>query len=152
MKISLFNAAILLFSICLLPAFKPLPAAKQGIEGTVYRVSGNQMPMIGRPAPVPRKVSATIYIFQLTNANQVVRKEESSFFTSIKTKLVKKVVSNSKGRFSVQLPPGRYSLFAKKDSLYYANLFDDKNNIFPVEVLPGKMAKVEFRIDYNAVY
>ena len=110
------------------------------------------MPGPGMNKPAPKGTKATLYIFELTNVNQVVRHEQSAFYADIKTKLIKKLVSNSKGRFSVQLPPGRYSLFVKKDSLYYANLYDDKNNIFPVEVLPKKMTKVEFRIDYNAVY
>ena len=152
MKISVLNVAVILFSICLLAAFKPFTLAKQGIEGTIYKVSGNMMPGPGANKSTPKGTKATLYIFELTNANQVVRQEQSAFYTSIKSKLVKKVDSNSKGRFSVQLPPGRYSLFVKKDSLYYANLYDDKNNIFPVEVLPKKMTKVEFRIDYNAVY
>lgn len=152
MKISFLNAASVLFIICLLSAFKPLPAAKQGIEGYVYKVSGNLMPGPGRNKPVPKGTKATLYIYELTNTSQVVRQAQSSFYSSIKTKPVKQVSSNSKGRFSVQLPPGRYSVFVKKDSLYYANQFDDKNNIFPVEVLPKKMTKIEFRIDYNAVY
>ncbi|MBE7173402.1 MAG: carboxypeptidase regulatory-like domain-containing protein [Williamsia sp.] len=152
MKISPLNALFFLFSICLLLAFKPLPAAKQGIEGYLYKVSGNMMPGPGVNRPAPRGTKAILYIFELTNTSQVTRKDPSPFYSAIKTKLVKQVSSNSKGRFSVQLPPGRYSLFVKKGALYYANQYDDKNNIFPVEVLPGKMTKVEFRIDYNAVY
>lgn len=152
MKISPLNAVILLFSICLLPAFKPLPVATQGIEGYIYKVVGNMMPGPGVNRPAPKGTKATLYIFELTNTSQVTRQEQSAFYSSIKTKLVKKVISNSKGRFSVQLPPGRYSLFVKKDSLYYASIYDDKNNIFPVEVLPRKMTRVEFRMDYGAVY
>ena len=125
---------------------------KQGIEGNVYRVSGNQMPSPDVPRTPPKGVKTKILVYELTNISQVQREGEGSFYTLIKTKLVKEFESNSKGYFRIALPPGRYSLFTKKDNLFYANIFDSKNNISPVEVQPNALTKVELRVDYDATY
>ena len=61
-------------------------------------------------------------------------------------------MSDTNGYFNAKLPVGSYSLFIKVDSLYYANLFDGENNIFPVKVVQNKMTKVEFKMDHDAVY
>jgi hypothetical protein len=125
---------------------------KQGIEGYVYRISGNQMPSPQIKRPLPKGTQATIYIYELTGLNQVDRQGQSPFYFSVKTKLVKKAASDSSGYFKIALPPGHYSLFTKKDTLFYANWFDKDNHISPIEILPGKMTKTEIRIDYDAAY
>jgi len=152
MKLYVLNALTTGFIICSFLAFKPATSIKQGIEGYVYLVTGNQMPGPGVKRPAPKGMKTTVYIYALTNISQVVKPDASSFYSSIKTKLVKRVVSDSKGHFSVQLPPGTYSVFTKKDALFYANLSDEKNNIFPVKVAPGKMTKIDVQVNYNAVY
>jgi hypothetical protein len=122
------------------------------IDGYVFRISGNHMPSPDiKPAP-PIPLSTTVYIYELTNLNQVQRDGSSAFYLSIKTKLIKKVQSDKIGHFKIFLPAGRYSLFTPKDTLFYANRFDKDNNIAPVEVLPGKITKVEVRVDYDATY
>jgi hypothetical protein len=144
---------ILLAIACSLNASRPNPACKkQGLEGFVYRVSGNRMPSPNIKLPVPQGTKTTIYIFEQTNINQVDRKGQTAFYFAIRSKLVAQAVSDSSGHFSIRIPAGRYSLFTKKDTLYYANWFDKNNNIAPVEVLPGKMTKTEIRVDYDAVY
>ncbi len=125
---------------------------KQGIDGYVYRISGNRMPSPNIKSPAPKGSRTTIYVYELTNVNQVDRQGQSPFYFSIKTKLFKKAESDSSGYFKIKLPPGRYSLFTKKDTLFYANWFDKDNNIAPVEVVSGKMTKAEIRIDYDAAY
>ena len=52
----------------------------------------------------------------------------------------------------MSLPPGEYSLFTKKDALFYANNFDGNNHIAPVKVVPHKVTQVNVNIDYDAVY
>ena len=150
MKLNLILFFILI--IFGLSAFNTVWFKRQGMEGYLYKVSGNQMPSPDiKPAP-PAGIKGTLYIYELTNISQVVTKTGSSFYSSIATRFIKKVETNNKGYFKVHLPAGKYSLFVKKDSLFYSNLFDSKNNIAPVEVLPGKFARVEFRMDYDAVY
>src|ERR1700689_3936631 len=85
----------------------------QGIEGYVYFVSGNQMPSPDKKPSQPKGIKTTLYIYQLTNINQVTQRQQSAFYSSIKTKVIKKVESDSTGYFKVQLEPGKYSVFTK---------------------------------------
>jgi hypothetical protein len=124
----------------------------QGIEGYVYRISGNHMPSPNIKPSAPKGIKTTVYIYERTNLNQVERQGQLAFYFSIKTKLVKKAESGTNGYIKVQLPPGQYSIFTKKDTLFYANWFDKDSNIAPVEVLSKKMTKVEIRVDYDATY
>ncbi|PWT72852.1 MAG: hypothetical protein C5B59_14780 [Bacteroidetes bacterium] len=130
----------------------PEQGKTQGIEGHVFRISGNQMPSPDVKPRAPRGIQTTVYIFELTNLSQVEREGQSAFYRSISTKLIKTTKSDGSGFFKVKLPPGHYSLFTKKDSLFYANLFDGSNNIAPVQVTPGKMSRIDIRVDYDAVY
>src|ERR1700759_3910019 len=125
---------------------------EQGIEGYIYFISGNQMPSPGKKSTPPKGIKTTLYIYQLTNINQVTRQGQSAFYSSVHTKLVAQTESDSTGYFKIQLPPGRYSLFTKKGALFYANMYDRDNNLAPAEVLAGKLNRVEIKIDYDATY
>lgn len=138
-----------------LVSFSPLYMAnchRSGIKGHVYLVRGNQMPSPDRPQAAPSGLKTTLYVYRLTNINEVDRDGVSAFYKKISTELVKEVRTDSKGSFKVKLKPGIYSLFVKKGDLFYSNLFDEKNNIYPVEVKPGKMEEVVFKASYDAVY
>jgi hypothetical protein len=125
---------------------------RQGIEGQVLLVSGNQMPSPDiKPSP-GKGIKTTLYIYQLTNLSQVNRVGQSAFYAMVNSKLVKKIVTKDNGYFKVKLSPGQYSVFLMKDTLFYANRFDGRNNIAPVEVTPKKMTKIEVKMDYSAVY
>jgi hypothetical protein len=124
----------------------------QGISGYVYRVSGNQMPSPHRKPGSPRGAKTTVYFFSLTNINQVKRLTNSAFYLSVQTKLIKITDSDTSGFFHVELPVGFYSIFTKKDTLFYANRFDNNNNIAPAEVKSRQITKVEIRVDYDAAY
>jgi len=145
---------IFLFSVLFLNgSFRVVPECKkQGIKGTVFLVKGNQMPSPDIPPPVPKPFKTTVYIYALTDISQVVKQDESSFYTDIRTKLIKVVQSNSKGGFKVRLDPGQYSVFTKKGELFYANTFDQYNHIAPVTVEPGNFAEITIRVDDEAVY
>ena len=124
----------------------------QGIEGHVYRISGNQMPSPDVKLSPLKGIKTTLYIFDLTSLNQVSRQGQSMFYKSVQTKLVKEVQTDGSGYFKVSLPVGHYSLFVKKDSMYFANWFDGSNHIAPVAVLPQQVTKIDFKIDYDAHY
>jgi hypothetical protein len=123
-----------------------------GLEGHVYYISGNQMPSPEEKPSAPKGVKTTLYIYDLTNINQVNREGQTAFYNSISTNLVKKVETDENGYFKVKLNPGSYSLFVKKDEQFFSSQFDEKNNIHPVEVKPGKTTPVVFNVNYNAVY
>jgi len=141
----IFTAAATFFTL----SFKAKP--KQGLEGFIYFLSGNRMPSPDVKPAKPSGYSTTLFIYELTNRNQVSAVNHSPFYSNISTKLVKTVKSNDEGYFKVKLPPGDYSLFVKKDTLLYANLFDGEN-INPVKVEAGKFTQVTMNVDYDAVY
>ena len=125
---------------------------KQGISGLVYRISGNQMPSPNRLAAKPNGIKTTLFIYEVTNIKEVIRKESSSFYYSINKKLIATVHSDSTGHFYIQLPVGVYSVFTKVNQLFYANTFDEKNNIAPVKVEKGKISVITIKMDAGAVY
>ena len=125
---------------------------KTGIEGYIFRISGNRMPSPDAKLSPPKGIKAMLYVYQLTSLSQVTKSGESAFYSHIATKLVQSVPSDESGYFYVSLPPGEYSLFTKKDALFYANNLDGNNNIAPVKVVPHKVSQVNVNIDYDAVY
>jgi hypothetical protein len=128
------------------------PKISQGLEGYVYRISGNQMPSPNaKPHPL-KGISTGLYIYVLTGLDQVERVNQSAFYSHIHSKYIGMVMTDSNGFFRIALPSGKYSLFVKKDSLFYANLFDQHNHINPAEVFPGKISRIEFRMDFDASY
>ncbi|HXB07687.1 MAG TPA: carboxypeptidase-like regulatory domain-containing protein [Puia sp.] len=126
----------------------------QGIEGTVRRPSGNHMPAPGHHPGPPAGVKAIVCIFPLTNDSQAVRAGKAGWYSAVQTRLIRQIDTDDSGRFRIGLPPGTYSVFTKKGNLFYATRRDEKNNIAPVEVLPGKITRVECSVesDHVAVY
>ena len=110
------------------------------------------MPSPDRKSSSPKGIKTTLYIYRLTNINQVTRQGQSVFYSAVNTKLISKIESDTTGYFKVQLDTGSYSLFTKKGALFYASIFDKDNNIAPTEVFAGKITKAEVRIDYDATY
>lgn len=148
------NKTILLlaFSLLILLTSAYSQGKKTGLEGYIFRITGNRMPSPDvKPSP-PKGIKAVLYIYELTSLGQVTKQGESAFYSSIHTRLVQTVTSDEKGYFFTSLPPGEYSVFTKKDALYYANNFDGDNHIAPVKVVLHKVTQVNVNIDYDAVY
>lgn len=123
----------------------------QGIKGKIIFKQGDFMPSPDAPPQgTGHGVKRELHIHELTNLGQV--QGEPPFYQQIQTKRVAKVVSDEDGSFSVELKPGKYSLFVKENDGYYANLFDGQNNIYPVEVKENQVTEVEFIIDHQATY
>jgi hypothetical protein len=125
---------------------------KQGIEGFVYKQTGNQMPSPNAVIKKPVGFSTTIFIYEPTNIIDVSRKGNTAFYTSIKKKLVTTIQSDSTGYFAIELPVGSYSLFTKVGTLFYANLFDVENNIALIRVEALKVTKIDVKVDAGATY
>ena len=127
---------------------------QQGIEGVARRIAGNHMPSPRYHPGVPAGVRCTICIFRLTRQDQATPAGGTGLFSAVQTPLVRQVDTDDSGRFRILLPPGTYSVFTKKGALFYATRRDEKNNIAPVEVLPGKMTRVDCSVesDHTAVY
>jgi hypothetical protein len=130
------------------------PATFQGICGTVVVKRGNYMPSPDSPQPNPNGVPAEreVLIFPLLNMSQV-DSEDNEFINSVRdAKPVKTVKSGKNGAFCVSLPVGQYSVIVREPKGLYANLFDSKNNIFPVSVGKGKKVKITVEITHQAVF
>ena len=150
----LYRKTILLLAISLpvLLSSAKCQGKKTGIEGYIFRISGNRMPSPDVKLSPPKGIKAILYVYQLTTLSQVTKAGESAFYSHISTKLVQTVTSDESGYFYLALPSGEYSLFTKKDALFYANNFDGDNHIAPVRVSANKVTQVNVNIDYDAVY
>jgi hypothetical protein len=125
---------------------------KTGIEGYIFRISGNRMPSPDAKLSPPKGVKAILYVYELTSLSQVSKVGESAFYSSVRSRFVQSVTSDDSGYFFLSLPPGEYSLFTKKDALFYANNFDGDSHIAPVKVISKKVTQINVNIDYDAVY
>jgi hypothetical protein len=125
-------------------------AQKQGLKGQVFWVSGNQMPGPESMLSPNQGAVREILIYELTSFKDVT--QVGPFFRDIKTKMVASVTSRPDGTFKVKLMPGAYSVFTKEKNGLYANLFDDRNNINPVNIKDGQYAWKTITIDYEAAY
>jgi hypothetical protein len=142
-------------AVCLvLPVTPAPPPQQQGIEGVARRVAGNRMPSPKYHPDTPAGTPATIFVFALTNQNQVTNSGIAGLYSAVHTNLVRQADTDDTGHFRILLPPGTYSVFTKKGHLFYATRRDEKNNIAPVEVLPGKITRVDCSVesDHTAVY
>lgn len=125
-------------------------AQKQGLQGQVFWVSGNQMP--GPEAVLSPNQGAVreVLIYDLTNTTDAT--QVGPFFRDIKTRLVAITQSKPDGTFKIKLPVGTYSVFTKERNGLYANLFDGKGFINPVTIKAGQYAWKTITIDYEAAY
>lgn len=125
---------------------------QQGIEGIVQIVKGDRMPSPDLPLAAPAGYATTIYIHQLTAASQLRKADKTGLYTSIPTPLVATVKTDSTGHFAVELPPGQYSIFVQYENGFYANWFNEKNQIGPAEVLENKVTKLKLLISAEATF
>jgi len=145
---TIFALFVFLLMSCI--AMKPNPKITQGICGTVLLKQGNQMPAPGRVLSAGQPAIREIAVYQLTNLSEV--KTSGTVFTGIKTAWVAKTSSNAKGYFELDLPIGKYSVFVVEKEGLYANNFNGKGNINPVEVLKDSLTKRDILITNKAVF
>ena len=134
------------------PAVTKTATITQGIVGEVTEITGNQMPMVGVPAPTPRPFKTTVYIYDSTHISKVQQIGTSPLFSMINTRLVQKLDTNEAGQFSAELPAGTYSVFVLKGGAFFANQFDEKNNIGLCRVEVGKQTRCQISVNTDASY
>jgi hypothetical protein len=126
--------------------------AKQGISGTVTETSGNQMPMKGAPKKMTKNIQCTVLVYEPTTIADTEPNETAAFYTAIHTKQIAAVETDSTGQFKVNLPIGKYSLFIKIGDRFYANLYDQFNQIALFEVLPNAYTAANLKLNRSATY
>lgn len=124
----------------------------QGIVGEVTETSGNQMPMVGAPVPTPKAFKTTVYIYDSTHLSKVKQIGTSPLFLAVNTRLVQKLDTNESGQFSAALEAGTYSVFVLKGGAFFANQFDEKNNIGLCRVEVGKQTRLQISVNVDASY
>ena len=100
--------------------------------------------------PGKKEVDRTLRIHELTHINQA--RLGDYLFGDIETPLVAEVETDDEGRFSVELPIGKYSIFTVEESGYFANVFDLDSYINPVEVKEGEWTQADILVTYEAAY
>lgn len=129
---------------------------EQGLAGQVRWLEGNLMPTVGEeikpdgPSQKGQPVQREIHIYALTNMDEAT--SDGTFFSNIKTELVKTVETNKDGAFATDLPVGRYSVFVKEEQGLFANSFNGEGHINPVEVKEGELTKILIQVNYKAAY
>lgn len=120
--------------------------------GNVYLLKGNQMPDPDKPISKGVAVSREVLIYSLTKMTDT-EGDGATFFSKINTKLIKKVTSDKKGRFCVNLPVGKYSIFVSDPGFgLFANNFDGEMNISPIEIVKGKNKDIVLQINHSAAF
>jgi hypothetical protein len=122
----------------------------QGIEGNLYKVSGNQMPMKGGERSKPKPLISEVYIYQATTAKQV--QGQGTLYSQINTKLAAKVKTDNNGHYKIALPAGLYSVFVKEGNLYFASESDGTGTLNPAEVVVGKITTRNITVNHDAAY
>lgn len=144
-----FAALLSLFS-CSVSRNANGASSKQGVQGLVEQVTGNQMPRMGREPDKPKPFPTTVFFYEPTNISQVNRVEQQPIYTAIYTKLVATAEVDSTGKFFKSLPPGTYSVFVQIGKQFFANSFDIRNNISLVTVVEGEVAEIKILVNHTA--
>lgn len=127
----------------------------QGIKGRVLRQSGNFMPTIQEPgATRPRNKTEPVQTRVWVFSGRIPAK--GKFWTIAQAKqspqLVKQVMSDRQGQFSVSLPPGEYTLFAQYGDKLYLNSFTGEGQYRSVQVKAGNSATIDLINREDATY
>lgn len=128
------------------------PKVKQGVYGKVTWLQGNLMPSPDEPRSTEGKlIERQLNIYEVVTFNEV--QGQAPLFASINAKLIKTVKSNSQGFYECELPSGTYSIFTvESDGKFFANNFDGKGQINPIEIKQGSSIALNIQINYKAVY
>ena len=123
---------------------------KEGIQGQVFWLSGNQMPGPGKSIPPQNGVAREIVVYKAVTLNDAEQSDQ--FFNNVKADLVTKAMSKPDGTFKIKLPPGKYSVFTQEQKGLFANIIDQDGCVSCVEVRPKKYTWMTITVDYEAAY
>jgi len=131
-------------------AFQVASAQKQGVQGQLFWVTGNQLPSSDRKHVERQGTAKEIVVYEVATPSDVVL--EDGFIKKVYTKFVARTFSKTNGSFKIKLDPGLYSVFVKEPNGLYANIFNSENQISPVKVEPKKYSWITISINYEAAY
>jgi hypothetical protein len=127
-----------------------IPSSETTLTGQVQKRVGNFMPERGNQS-AHRDLSplqTKLYIFK-----GKFPMEKGPFFAPKKNQKAFAVIpSDASGRFSVQLPPGEYTIFLEVHGQLYSNSFDGDGNFSSIKVSPSKKNDVWLWDDTEAIF
>ena len=126
----------------------------QGVQGKVMWLEGNMMPSYGEKKKAVenngKPVVREIYFCQPTKMNEL--ENDGTIFQDVAERMFRVVSSDENGKYSINLPVGKYSVFTKEKTGFFANSFDGEGNINVVEVKEGEMTELDIQINYAATF
>lgn len=123
---------------------------KEGIQGQVFWLSGNQMPGPGKSISPQYGVVREIVVYKAATLQDAEQNDQ--FFSNVKTELVTKAMTQADGSFKIKLPPGRYSVFTQETKGLFANTIGQDGCVSCVDVKPKKYTWTTITVDYEAAY
>lgn len=100
--------------------------------------------------PKGKPVKRTIRIYPLLKISDMSL--EDGLFKSLAAKPITEIETDETGKYTVQLSPGRYSVFTVEEDGLFANIFDGEGNVQPVTVKEGEWTLLDIVINYKAVF
>ncbi len=123
----------------------------EGVWGNVWFWEGDFMP--GSPDGTITPVVREIYVYKATKGNLIQRDNERyPLIKEINSELVTIIKSDFSGFFEIVLPEGKYSFFAKEDSLFFGSESDGAGYLMSAEVISNQITKRQININYKAAY
>jgi hypothetical protein len=119
----------------------------QGVNGSVLKLTGSQMPGPGRPPAGSggSPLSVPVHIFR--DDVEVIQKPDPNH-----KQLVKIVKSGKDGSFKVDLPPGRYTAVAVINGRMYLNNFTSANTWGTFSVFKGNYTAITIKDTSGAAF
>lgn len=99
---------------------------------------------------VARPIQRTLRFYPLIKFSDL--KIENGLYTALAEKPVTETETDESGNYSIQLSPGRYSVFVVEEGGLFANIFDGEGNVQPVTVKEKEWTLLDIVVNYKAVY
>lgn len=125
--------------------------SKQGVEGTVRELKGNQMGIEKSSREKGQPFVGKIYIYQSLRSTHLDG-IEGQWCKSVQQKPFKIIQTNNKGAFKQALPPGKYFLLVAAYDGYYIPSFDQFNQPSSILVTSGQYIPINILVNSKAIY
>ncbi len=123
----------------------------QVIEGYIYELTGNQMPIKGKPTNRNKHgVKREVYFYKAASLQQT--EGSIPLFDKVNTPLVMKTTSGKDGHYKASLPAGSYSVFVKENGKLFAAETDGPGTLNLVIVMPNTITRHDITITVNAAF